>query len=265
MRRLDISVRIASITCSFGSFQIVQIAAHKCGGIHVARSARWIGRAKPGRRHKIVIETCSAEASRSCRPRSSAPFRRRPPAADFARTVKASAGGGLRPFARAIRARRRARPRQRRLSPGGAAEGALAVALFPLRKRHALRQPCRRRADGRHAYRRLVHAVPLRPEKLRRRRTCDREHVGRGIVQARRRIAGRLSFDFAPPGRRGDTRRAACRRRLGAQLHPRSGAPRVLFDLDTARRQLFARDGKSAEFDLVSRSLANLLRMWVED
>jgi PKHD-type hydroxylase len=39
----------------------------------------------------------------------------------------------------------------------------------------------------------------------------------------------------------------------------------LLFDLDTARRQLFAREGKSAEFDLVSKSLANLLRMWVED
>jgi PKHD-type hydroxylase len=39
----------------------------------------------------------------------------------------------------------------------------------------------------------------------------------------------------------------------------------MLFDLDTARRQMFARDGKSAEYDLVSKSLANLLRMWVED
>ena len=39
----------------------------------------------------------------------------------------------------------------------------------------------------------------------------------------------------------------------------------LLFDLDTARRQLFARDGKSAEFDLVSKSFANLLRMWVDD
>jgi PKHD-type hydroxylase len=39
----------------------------------------------------------------------------------------------------------------------------------------------------------------------------------------------------------------------------------LLFDLDTARRQMFAREGKSAEFDLVSKSLANLLRMWVED
>jgi PKHD-type hydroxylase len=39
----------------------------------------------------------------------------------------------------------------------------------------------------------------------------------------------------------------------------------LLFDLDTARRQLFAREGKSPEFDLISKSFANLMRMWVED
>jgi PKHD-type hydroxylase len=39
----------------------------------------------------------------------------------------------------------------------------------------------------------------------------------------------------------------------------------LLFDLDTARRQLFARKGKSAELDLVSKAFANLMRMWVED
>ena len=39
----------------------------------------------------------------------------------------------------------------------------------------------------------------------------------------------------------------------------------MLFDLDTARRTIFARDGKSAEFDLISKSVANLLRMWAED
>jgi len=39
----------------------------------------------------------------------------------------------------------------------------------------------------------------------------------------------------------------------------------LLFDLDTARRQLFAREGKSAEFDLIAKSFANLMRMWVED
>ena len=39
----------------------------------------------------------------------------------------------------------------------------------------------------------------------------------------------------------------------------------LLFDLDTARREMFARNEKSAEFDLVSKSLANLIRMWAED
>jgi PKHD-type hydroxylase len=39
----------------------------------------------------------------------------------------------------------------------------------------------------------------------------------------------------------------------------------LLFDLDTARRAMFERDGKTAEFDLLSKSTANLLRMWVED
>ena len=51
-----------------------------------------------------------------------------------------------------------------------------------------------------------------------------------------------------------------------ARSYVRDGAQReMLFDLDTARRQLFAREGKSAEYDLISKSLANLLRMWVED
>jgi PKHD-type hydroxylase len=46
----------------------------------------------------------------------------------------------------------------------------------------------------------------------------------------------------------------------------RDGARReLLFDLDTARRQIFARDGKTAEFDLISKSVANLMRMWSED
>lgn len=39
----------------------------------------------------------------------------------------------------------------------------------------------------------------------------------------------------------------------------------LLFDLDTARRQIFAREGKSDAFDRISKSLSNLLRMWVED
>ncbi|MFZ5690717.1 MAG: Fe2+-dependent dioxygenase [Pseudomonadota bacterium] len=39
----------------------------------------------------------------------------------------------------------------------------------------------------------------------------------------------------------------------------------LLFDLDTAKRTIFAREGKSPEFDLIAKSLANLLRMWAED
>lgn len=38
----------------------------------------------------------------------------------------------------------------------------------------------------------------------------------------------------------------------------------VLFDLDTARRRLFEREGKTEDFDAISKSLANLQRMWAE-
>jgi PKHD-type hydroxylase len=38
----------------------------------------------------------------------------------------------------------------------------------------------------------------------------------------------------------------------------------LLFDLDTARLALFRREGKSAEFDLLSKCLSNLLRQWAE-
>ena len=36
----------------------------------------------------------------------------------------------------------------------------------------------------------------------------------------------------------------------------------LLFELDTARRSLFAREGKGEEFDLLCRCHSNLLRMW---
>jgi PKHD-type hydroxylase len=38
----------------------------------------------------------------------------------------------------------------------------------------------------------------------------------------------------------------------------------ILFDLDTARRAIFAKDGKTTEFDLISKSYANLLRKWAD-
>jgi PKHD-type hydroxylase len=46
----------------------------------------------------------------------------------------------------------------------------------------------------------------------------------------------------------------------------RSAAQReLLFDLDTARRRLFEREGKTAEGDLLAKCTANLLRLWCED
>jgi PKHD-type hydroxylase len=39
----------------------------------------------------------------------------------------------------------------------------------------------------------------------------------------------------------------------------------LLFDLETARRRLFEAKGKTAEFDLLSKCAANLLRMWCND
>jgi PKHD-type hydroxylase len=38
----------------------------------------------------------------------------------------------------------------------------------------------------------------------------------------------------------------------------------ILFDLDQARRALFAQQGKTREFDLIAKSYANLLRKWSE-
>jgi PKHD-type hydroxylase len=42
------------------------------------------------------------------------------------------------------------------------------------------------------------------------------------------------------------------------------GAREILFDLDRARRAVFAAEGKSETFDLVAGCHANLLRRWVE-
>ena len=38
----------------------------------------------------------------------------------------------------------------------------------------------------------------------------------------------------------------------------------ILFELDTVRRSLFAQEGKTDEFDLLSKNVANLLRLWTE-
>ena len=38
----------------------------------------------------------------------------------------------------------------------------------------------------------------------------------------------------------------------------------ILFDLDTAQQVMFEKSGKSPEFDIVSKTLANLLRKWAD-
>jgi PKHD-type hydroxylase len=39
----------------------------------------------------------------------------------------------------------------------------------------------------------------------------------------------------------------------------------LLFDLETARRRLFEREGKTAEGDLLAKCAANLMRLWCDD
>ncbi len=47
-------------------------------------------------------------------------------------------------------------------------------------------------------------------------------------------------------------------------LIPNPEEREILFDLDTARQISFEKYGKTAEFDLISKTHANLLRKWVE-
>ncbi len=42
------------------------------------------------------------------------------------------------------------------------------------------------------------------------------------------------------------------------------GQREILYDLDMARRALFDKDGKTREFDVISKAHANLMRMWAD-
>jgi PKHD-type hydroxylase len=44
-----------------------------------------------------------------------------------------------------------------------------------------------------------------------------------------------------------------------------AGQRELLFDLETARRRLFDREGKTEDGDLLAKCAANLMRMWCED
>jgi PKHD-type hydroxylase len=51
-----------------------------------------------------------------------------------------------------------------------------------------------------------------------------------------------------------------------ARSYVRSAENReILFDLETLRRDLFTREGKTGAFDFLSKCSANLLRLWAED
>ena len=64
----------------------------------------------------------------------------------------------------------------------------------------------------------------------------------------------------------GDARRSGWRRSAGCAASCATPAQReLLFDLETARRRLFDREGKTADGDLLAKCAANLLRMWCED
>jgi len=43
-----------------------------------------------------------------------------------------------------------------------------------------------------------------------------------------------------------------------------TGKRELLWDLDNSKRQIFGREGRSATFDTISKSHANLLHMWAE-
>lgn len=88
---------------------------------------------------------------------------------------------------------------------------------------------------------------------------------------SRRERRGRLTDRRAPVRRR---RSAVAEVTKGARLAAVGWARsfirdptrrELLFDLDTARQALFMREGKTAELDLLSKTSANLLRMWAED
>ena len=51
-----------------------------------------------------------------------------------------------------------------------------------------------------------------------------------------------------------------------ARSYVRSAENReILFDLETLRRDLFTREGKTGAFDFLAKCSANLLRLWAED
>jgi PKHD-type hydroxylase len=50
----------------------------------------------------------------------------------------------------------------------------------------------------------------------------------------------------------------------GQAIRPPTAKREILYELDTVRRDLFDKQGRTAELDLVAKSFHNLLRLWAE-
>ena len=90
------------------------------------------------------------------------------------------------------------------------------------------------------------------------------DHDRRGADQAAGRLDRRLSL-LQPAPRDPVTRGVRVAAVTWVQSMIRDPACReILFDLETTRRSIFESQGKTREFDLISKSFANLMRMWAE-
>ncbi len=109
-----------------------------------------------------------------------------------------------------------------------------------------------------------VTVFPLRPRHLWRRRTHHRNAIWRGRSQAggrRRHSLPSTTLHRVAPVTSGE--RLAAVTWIESRVRD-AGRREILFDLDRAPRSIFERDGKSATFDLVTKSYSNLLRRWAE-
>ncbi len=92
------------------------------------------------------------------------------------------------------------------------------------------------------------------------RHSCDQTAVARNRAMLDRftvRVEGDLFIVACPPA-------MVLEPLLQEHRVRRDDQRELLFELDTARRAIFQRDGKDEVFDLVSRSYTNLLRQWGE-
>ena len=104
------------------------------------------------------------------------------------------------------------------------------------------------------------------PAILRRRRADHRHGFGRGSLQAAGGQPGHAIRQRCCIASRPVTRGERMVAAGWVRSYVRDPAQReLLFDLETARRRLFDREGKTAEGDLLAKCAANLMRLWCDD